>query len=575
MDGKWFPVGLGTVARLVRNLGAGLIEVGLEPGDVVAIAAQTRREWIYCDLATLTVQGITVGVYPSYSDQQCHDVLAHTGAKILIVDSRDQRNAVIARGQELAVETIICLDDFAYDNIDHRVQDKNHETSDLNVRGIRVLSYRRLMQLGASATSPVDERLAAATPADAATFVYTSGTTGTPRAAMLTHGSLAAAIDAMTSLGMTADDQGFSFMSLADPVQRLVDYTGLCTGMPGAYAGDLGMVARDLASIEPTVVVAAPRVFEAIHSGVSEQIDDSSQAAKRVFNWACDVGRQISRRRRSGQDIPRRLAAQYEVAHRLVYDKVKVNLGGRVRMFVSIGAAVSNDILEFFDAANILILEGWGMAETLAVGLMNVPERVRFGTAGQPAPGVEARIAEDGELLVRGPQLFSGYLKDTQSTMVAFTNDGYLRTGDLASCDADGYYTIIGRKQELIITSEGDNIAPANLETMIKGDPRISQIVVFGDGRPYLTALISVNDDLRGELDEQALTLLVETVVAAKNLELARVEQIRKFRLLPHDLTEETGELTPTLKVKRRVVEEKFSYLIEEMYTEQAPGVSA
>ncbi len=540
------------MARLVRNLGAGLIEVGHEPGDVVAIAAQTRREWVYCDLATLTIQGITVGIYPSVSDHHCQAVLGHTDAKFLVVDTREACNAIIARAGELPVKTIIVLDG----------------AGDTNVRGIRVIGYQRLLRLAGNHHVAVDERLAASTVADAATFVYTSGTTGIPKAAMITHGSLAAAVEGMTRIGFNAEDQGFSFMSLADPVQRIADYTGLVTGMPGAYAGDMSMVAKDLASIRPTVVVSAPRVFEAIHSGVAEQIDSSSQTAKRVFNWACEIGRQVSRRRRRGHKVPRALAAQYEVAHRLVFDKVKANLGGRVRLFLSVGSGVSRDILEFFDAANILIVEGWGMAETVATGLLNVPGQVRFGTAGRPVAGAELRIADDGELLVRGPQLFSGYLKDGKATIAAFTSDGYLRTGDIAVRDADGYYRILGRKQEQIVTSDGDNIAPANLETMLKGDPRISQIVVFGDGRPYLTALISVSDELRAELEEAELMLLVETVDAAKNLELARAEQIRKFRLLPHELTEETGELTPTLKVKRQVVAEKFAYLIEEMYGE-------
>lgn len=564
LDGTWYPVGMGTLARLMRKLGAGLIALGHQPGDVVAIAAQTRREWVYCDLASLAIQGVTVGIYPSAADDQCADILDHTGARFLIADSRSRCDAMIARARalELDLAAIVCMD----------------ADGDATISGIRVVGYRRLMRLGETgeAAAAVDRRLADATAADAATFVYTSGTTGAPRAAMITHEAMTAAVDAMASVGITADDQGFSFMSLADPVQRMMDYAGLCTGMPGAYAGDMSTVARELASIRPTVVVAAPRVFEAIHGGVAEQIEQSSPTARRVFGWACDVGRQVSRRRRQGLDVAKALAAQYAVAKQFVFDRVNDNLGGRVRLFVSIGAPISVDILEFFDAANILIVEGWGMAETCGVGLVNRPEQVRFGSVGRPLPGVDVRIAADGELLLRGPQVFSGYLADAQATVAAFTSDGYLRTGDIASRDADGYYRIIGRAQELIVTSEGKNIAPSNLETMIKGDPRISQIVVFGDGRPYLTALISVTDELRDELDENQLELLVENVVSAKNLELARAEQIRKFRLLPHDLTEETGELTPTLKVKRSVVAEKFAYLIEEMYSEPGPsGYSA
>jgi len=548
--GQWFPVGWGTVAGVVRDLARGLIEVGLAPGDAVAILANTRREWIYVDLAALAARGISVGIYPTLTAEQCRYILDHSETRYCVVEDEEQLSKILGVADRLPkLRTIVVIDAIAV-----RTDDE------------RVVTYDALLERGRTSNHDIEASVGQIRPEDAATFIYTSGTTGPPKGAMMTHGGIVAALDGFSVVPFDQSDLGFSFLPLAHSLQRAVDYVTVWKGVPGAYARSISTVAEDLGDMRPTVMAAVPRIFEKIYANVHEQARQGSPATQRAFAWACKVGGEVSRLRAAREDVPPLLAARYKLAQRLVFDKLRAKLGGRIRLFITGGAPIAKEILEFFDAAGIGILEGWGMTETFSAGTVNLPDACRFGSVGRPLPGIHLRLDGDGELLIKGANLFSGYFKEEEATAAAFTGDGFFRTGDIARVDKDGYYYIVDRKKDLIITAAGKNISPQNIENLLKADSRVSQVVVLGDRRSYLVALVAVNDDVRAENSESGINVLVESIIAKTNLELPRFEQVRKFRLLPHDLSEVSGELTPTLKVKRRVVADKFAYLVDEMY---------
>ena len=554
LDGRWIPVGWRTAAALVRDFGSGLIELGHQKGDTLAILSSTRREWLACDLGNLAAGGVSVGVYPSMTVDQTRYVIAHCEARFAVVEDHKQLAKVDAlRSQVPRLETVIVID----------------PTGVPPRPGL--LTFAEVLERGRAAHHDVEARTRAIEPTDAAIFVYTSGTTGPPKGAMLTHGNIVSALRSMSVFPMVDDDSGFSFLPLAHVLQRGVDYRGAWEGVPGSFGRSLDTVAEDLASARPTVMAAVPRIFEKIYGKIHEQAAASTPAKKKIFDWAVDVGRKVSKARQARQPIAPVLALQHAVARVLVFDKLRARLGGRVRCFISGGAPIAVEILEFFDAAEITILEGWGMTETFAAGSINLPGDYRFGSIGKPLPGIEMKLDTDGELLVRGGNVFSGYYKDDDATKSAFTPDGFFRTGDIGRIDSDGFFYIIDRKKDLIITAAGKNIAPQNIENLLKTDPRISQVMAVGDRRPYVVALVSVTAEAAAGKSETDVASMVDAIVRGKNDELASYERIKKFRILPADLTQESGDLTPTLKLKRKVVAEKYGLLIEEMYAEAKP----
>lgn len=554
--GRWVPVGWSTFGRIVEDLASGLMALGHEQGDAVAIMANTRREWIYFDVAAQAAGGVTVGVYPTLTIDQAAYVVGHADCKYAVVEDKAQLIKLqAARAQLPALRAVIVIDRAGVE------------------LGGELISMDQLAARGRAERHDVAARVAAIHSEDAALFVYTSGTTGPPKGAMLTHGNVTAALQAARVAAVEPGDVGFSFLPLAHVLQRVVDYRGIWDAVAGYYARGLDTVAEDLASAAPTVMASVPRIFEKIHAAIIDQVRQGSPMQQRVFQWAVAVGSQVTRLRRDGAPLPPALAAQYRVAHKLVFGKLRAKLGGRVRWFLTGGAPIAPDILEFFHAADIAILEGWGMTETFGLGTLNLPEPGgwKIGSIGRAAPGVDLRIDADGELLIKGPNVFSGYYKQEAATRESFTSDGYFRTGDVVTVDADGFYYIVDRKKDLIITAGGKNIAPQNIENLMKSDPLISQCVVIGDRKPYLVALVAVDDAQRGSQSDDVLRQRVAAAIAARNPELATYEQIKKFRLLPRDLSQEAGELTPTLKVKRKVVADRYAHLIDEMYAEGKP----
>jgi long-chain acyl-CoA synthetase len=549
--GKLVPLGWRSAARLVREMASGLIDLGHKPGDAVAILSTTRREWLMSDLANLAAGGVTVGVYPTMTADQSKYVIAHCDARFCVVEDAKQLAKVESiRSQLPKLETIIIIDPTGVQPAPGR------------------LSLDDVLARGRAGRHDVDGRVARIKLEDASTFIYTSGTTGPPKGAMLTHGNVAAALRAFEALPIMEGETGFSFLPLAHALQRAVDYRGVWHGISGTYARSIETVAEDLQNARPHVMAAVPRIFEKVYIKVHEQAAAGGKTKKRIFDWAVKVGREASRAKREGRELPRGLAAQYRIAKALVFDKLRAKLGGRIRLFVTGGAPIAVEILEFFDAAGIMILEGWGMTETFSAGTANLPGEIRFGSIGRPLPGVEMKLDVDGEILIRGPNVFAGYYKEEEATRSSFTADGFFRTGDIGKTDADGYFYIIDRKKDLIITAGGKNIAPQNIENLIKTDPRISQVMAIGDRRAYVTALISVTPEAQQGKSPDDVKRMVQEILDAKNNELAAYERVKKFRLLPADLTQEAGELTPTLKLKRKVVTEKYGALIEEMYAE-------
>jgi long-chain acyl-CoA synthetase len=549
-EGRWVPVGWRSSAQLVRAFASGLIDAGHQKGDALAILSSTRREWLTCDLGNMAAGGVTVGVYATMTAEQSRYIIAHCDARFLVVENAAQLAKIQSvRAGLPRLETIIVID----------------PAGAAAAPGVTTLAD--VLERGRAARRDVDGRVDKVQLGDPATLIYTSGTTGPPKGAIISHANIVAALTSLEVVPHYASDSGFSFLPLAHALQRAVNYQSAWRGLPGAYARSLETVVEDLAAARPTVMAAVPRIFEKVYQRVNEQAASAGARKKKIFDWAVSVGRQAAALDQKRQPLPAGLAQQLAVARLLVFNKLREKLGGRIRLFVTGGAPIAPEILEFFHGAGITILEGWGMTETFAVGTINQPRDFRFGSIGKPVPGVELRLDDDGELLVRGANVFSGYYKDEDATRAAFTPDGFFRTGDICRRDEGGFYYIIDRKKDLIITAAGKNIAPQNIENLIKSDPRISQVVAVGDRRPYLVALVSVAPELLAK-GEAELTRMVGDIIAQKNKDLASYEQVKKFRLLARDLSQEEGELTPTLKVKRKVVGERYGALIESMYAE-------
>ncbi len=547
--GDWFPVGWATMAAVVRDLASGLMALGHESSEPVAILSRTRREWIYCDLAVLAAGGVTVGLYPTLASPLLSGILAHCEARFLIAESEVDLNKLEPHIGDLPrLETIILLESRA--GAEHHRLDR-----------VRVIDYQTLLARGRAAACDVDARIAELTPLCAATFLYTGGTTGMPKGAMLTHGNLVAAVRAFQALGLSPSDTGLSFLPLAHSLQRVFDYLALWIGMPTAYACPDGDLLADMRRVRPTVMAMVPQVVRRLYGATYAETRLSS-AGHRLLDWAGQLSRQlmVPGSRSPGQ------TAQLRLARRLIFNRLRTELGGRLRRILVAGSPLAPELITFFTGCDIEILVGWGMTETLAAGTFNRPGERRLGTVGRPLPGIELALADDGELLVSGPCVFSGYHKAEAETRAAFARSGHFRTGDIARIDGDGFCTLLGRRRDLIVTSGGDNVAPENIENRFHAEPCISQIIVIGDKRPYLVALVAVSETLRRLFDEPTIHRIVEGIIATTNIDLRRAEQIRQFRLLPYELTRMSGELTPTFQVRREVVERRFGYLVDEMY---------
>jgi long-chain acyl-CoA synthetase len=565
---EWQEISWHTLSDNVRNIAKGLLTLGLQVGDRVAILADSRAEWVQCDLGILAAAGITVPIYPSSTVEQVAYILQNAEVTLACVDTPAQLDKLLqARQHAPALRQIILMSG----------QPPTAEPL--------VLSLQDVMAQGAAAaaqTAVLEERLQLLTPEHEATYVYTSGTTGPPKGVVQTHGNHLFMVQSCgASVAAQEGDVDLLFLPLAHSFARLEEYLGLYIGLTTAFAESIEALAQNMREVRPMLVFSVPRVYEKIYARVLAAGTSGSPLKKAIFQWCVDVGRQVSRRQQRQQPIPGWLRVQQRLAHKLVFKKLHDTVGGRLRFFVSGGAPLAQDIAEFFHAAGMLILEGYGLTETCPALTANRYDRYKFGTVGPTLPGVEVRIAPDGEILARGPNIAKGYYKRPEATAEVFLEDGWFATGDIGEVDAEGFLRITDRKKDLIVTSGGKNIAPQNIENLLKTDRYISQAMVYGDRRQFLTAVLTLDmEELPGYASAHGIPgstaaelaahpqiqQLIEERVAHINQRLASYETIKKFIIAPKDFTPESGELTPTLKIKRKVVTQTYQAQLEQLY---------
>jgi long-chain acyl-CoA synthetase len=568
--GVWKTLTWREVGDVVRELALGLIALGRQKGDAVALLSASRAEWVQADFAIFSAGCITVPVYPTYPPDLIAYVVNDSGARTIFVEDPAQLAKVLeVRDKMPALEHIVVIAGYEATQPPKMVH-----------------TWQMLRRLGrdASATqaSTLAERIAAVKAGDLASIVYTSGTTGPPKGVMQTHGNHVAA--QRNSESAAPCEEGWVhllFLPLAHSFARLESFLGVYRGLCTAFAENLEKVGDNLKEVRPHFICSVPRVFEKVYAKILAGVEAGPPTKKKIFNWAIGVGREVSRHQQRGQPLPPALKLKRALAHKLVFSKLHAALGGRLQWAISGGAPLSRDIAEFFHAAGILILEGYGLTETCPAATFNRPTRFKFGSVGQALDNVEVKIAADGEILIRGANVATGYLKQPEATAEVFEPSGWFHSGDIGRLDEDGFVFITDRKKDLIVTAGGMNIAPQNVENLLKADPFISQAMVYGDRKPYPVALITINPDELGKFardhgivasDPSVLVKhpkLVERVsrtVEEKNSQLQSYARIKKFTILPGDFTQEGGELTPTLKVKRKVVANKYMGAIEELY---------
>jgi long-chain acyl-CoA synthetase len=530
----WREVSWPEAYARVDDLRHALLHRGVRRGEAVAVLARTRLEWILLDWAIMSVGAVVVGLYPTNTASECAYVLDHSEAVLAFAEDDAQREKLESVRKGLPVlRKIVSFDELPAFEEEGRANrelepDEVHED-------------------------------------DLATLIYTSGTTGPPKGCMLTHKNLVtAALRVKTHIeGQT--DTVLLFLPLAHSFARIVHHSAASRGAALALVADATRVPEAIARVRPTILPAVPRVYEKVHANVLGEIERSSGAKRAIGRWALGVGARASRLRRDHRSVPPALRVQEKLADRLVFAKVRERLGGRLRLGVSGAAPLGIDVLEFFDSLGMLVIEGYGLTETSSSLSVNDPDDYRFGTVGRAVDGCEVKLDVDGEILVRSETIFSGYYKDPTATAAAFTDDGWFRTGDVGELDEDGWLKITDRKKDLIITAGGKNIAPQNLENALKASRFISQALVIGDRRPYVTALITL-DPVEVDGAGRDARELVQEVVDDVNRDRVRVEQVKRFAILPRDFSQEEGELTPTLKLRRKIVHEHFADEIEDLY---------
>jgi long-chain acyl-CoA synthetase len=560
-SGRWASKTYTEVGEIVRKLSLGLVDLGIELGDKVAILSNTRPEWTYFDFAALSAGATVVPIYQTNSPEECQYVLENSDAVAVVVED-DEQMAKVRKVHDRCPA------------LRHVIRMTGHSAD--------AISLDDLAARGATGTEEDwERRWSSVGPDDICTFIYTSGTTGPPKGCVISHGNYRSMLDMVHSVSVLGEDElTYLFLPLAHSFALLIQLGTFDLGATLAYwERDPLKILPNLSEAKPTYFPSVPRIFEKIYTAATANVEKEGGLKKTVFDWAIDVGKKVRRLEREGKRPNPILALQYRIADKQVLSKIRGLFGGKLKLAVTGAAPINPEILEFFDAAGVLVLEGWGMTETSTAATIATPDDFKWGTVGRPFPGCEIKIADDGEVLVKGPNVFQGYYKNEDATREAL-GDGWLHTGDIGELDADGYLKITGRKKDILITAGGKNITPANLESEIKQHPLVSQCVVIGDRRPYLVALVTLDPEEavayardRGlDMDPAALASnadvreSIQAHVDKVNEKFARVEQVKRIEILPQDLSQEGGELTPTLKVKRKVVADKYEQEIERLY---------
>jgi len=567
-DGKWDPMTYREVGTAVREMANGLMAQGLSRGDKVAILSATRVEWCLADIAIILGGFVPVPIYPSNLPDQVEYILSHSQARAVFVENEMQWNKIAGVRKNLPALSVAIL----YAGIPGK-QEGVIDLPGLRARGIEFASAN---------PHALARRTEEITPGDDLTLIYTSGTTGPPKGVVTRHSNYVFIVtSALEAVTVRRNELFLQFLPLAHSLGRLEHFLTFDAMAVSAFARDIQTVGEDLALVRPEIMVSVPRLYEKFYARVLAKVEEDGGLKQAIFEWALGVGREVSRRRQRKEPVEGLLALKLSVAERLVFRKIRERMGGRFRFAISGGAPLSPAIAEFLHALGVLILEGYGLTEDSTVTAVNRYENYKFGTVGKALPGTEIRIAPDGEILVRGPHVFKEYFRDPEATREEVDAEGWLHTGDIGELDSEGFLRITDRKKDIIVTSGGKNVAPQNIENLLKNDKFVSQAFVYGDRRKYLTALITLSAEEVGKWAEQngipetdlvhlAKNPRVEAMMRGRvdeiNRKLASFEQVKKYVLLGADFTQETGELTPTLKVKRKVVIQKYGSLLDALY---------
>jgi len=538
-DGAWREVSRAEAAAAVSEIANGLLALGVKKGDAFAILARTSLEWALFDFASALVGAVGAPIYANSSPRDVQYVLEHSEAVGVLVEDEAQRAKV--EGFEGHVLSFADL-------------------PELRERG---------RAFAAAHPGALDERADSIDEDDLFTFIYTSGTTGPPKACMIRHRNYYAMVrkgDELEERQAVAGDVMLLYLPLAHNYGRLLHLSAAYVGFAIAFLPDPLRTGAELQRVRPTLFPSVPRVYEKIHTAVVAEFDQQTGLSRRVAGWALGVGYRVSRLRQAKQPVPPLLALQHRAADRLVYAKVKQRLGGRLRTAGAGGAPLSRDIAEFFHAIDILILEGYGLSEVTTAATVNRPTDFKFGTVGKALPGVEIRIAEDGEILLRSNTVFAGYYHDPEATRATIDDEGFVHTGDVGHIDEDGFLHITDRKKDLIVTAGGKNVAPQNLENELKAHKVVSQALVVGDRMPYVAALVTVDADATSGMTPDAVQAEVERAVESVNADRSRYEQIKRFTVLPREFSLEHDEMTPTLKLRRKVILDHFAEDVAGLY---------
>ena len=589
-DGAWHDVSYTQLSEIVQEIGLGLIDLGIEAGERVCILANTRPEWSYADMGATSAGAVVVPIYQTNSPEECLWVISDSDACAIVCEDDEQLAKIAAIREQIPnVRTIVVIDPPTGAGAPNGSAAPTGADSPVNGNGsaadtlaLETVTLEQLRERGRGRSpEELEARRAAVRPTDPFTFIYTSGTTGPPKGCVLTHGNYRAIIDMVREAGeINSDEVIYLYLPLAHSFALLVQLAVFDLGGTLAYfGGDTKQIIPELLEIKPTYLPSVPRVFEKIytlaHGAIEAQPPEERKRAQEAIALGVKVRDMINR----GESVPDELVGPFEEADEKLFKNVREIFGGRVRHATSGAAPIAKEILEFFWACGVPVLEGYGMTETATAATTSTVENHRFGTVGRALPGVELKIAEDGEILIKGPNIFNGYHNHAPTSFGA-VEGGWLHTGDLGSIDEDGYLSITGRKKDIIITAGGKNLTPANIENDLKQCRWISQAVMHGDQRPYPVVLVTLDEEeiptfarehgLPEEIPslarEPAVRALIQQEIDRANSKYAQVEQVKKFVILDHDLSQATGELTPTLKVKRNIVNERYAKLFDELY---------
>jgi long-chain acyl-CoA synthetase len=576
-DGAWKDVGYAELSDIVSEVGRGLIDLGIEPGDRVAILCATRPEWTYVDFGITSTGAVAVPIYPTNSPEECQWVAGNSEARVVVCEDAEQVAKIRAvQGDLPALEQIVVVEPSGDEAKRPPKGEAPPVTSEARQSDAIPLDELRERGRGRD-PEELAERARAVTREQPYTIIYTSGTTGPPKGCVLSHGNYRDVVSMVEQDAVVqAGDVAYLFLPLAHSFALLIQLTALDLGATLAYfGGDPKQIIPELSEVKPTYLPSVPRIFEKLYTLVTAHGDAEQIKA------ATQLGLKVRALQAAGQEVPAELQAHFDAADEKLFKNVRAAFGGRLRQATSGAAPIAQEILEFFFACGVPVLEGYGMTETATASTVSVVESYRFGSVGRALPGLEIRIADDGEVLLRGPNIFQGYYKNDDASAESL-QDGWLHTGDLGSVDEDGFLFITGRKKDIIITAGGKNLTPANLENDLKQSRWISQAVMYGDRRPYPVALITLDpeeiphfarehglpEDIAALANEPKVIELIQSELDKVNSRYAQVEKIKRFAILDHDLSQETGELTPTLKVKRNVVNEKYAGLFDRLYAE-------